>query len=494
MKNKLLLALALLCAYFVGCGDYDESVDNPLYGSAEKEAVIDMARYTVIIYGISGGDMDSIIEGAYEQMKPLMKNKDVRVYVTYKYGTDSSAVGYDEDENPIKIPFTGKYAEPGQLVAFELTKDLDLNSIKNNARMAGESLMMSDPGMISSVLDHVADSLPAKDYVFVFWGHGEGFDFDVDFPKEWRAAPAAVAKLQNVSNIPQASAAILYDEWTLDLETAFQEGLNMYEFMQEVENSKIKHFKGLYFHNCHMGNFEALSEVYTVADYMIASEHKLASDGTLISNLVKELYKKDNFQDAVEASLDDSEKYWKKTYKEEEKNGDLSLLKSSEISSFFPIFKNIAKRLKTLYKVPEQKEIIDYAVVHSYFVGGEEWYYSGEFNSDAFFFVSFVAQQTGDDSLIAYAKELKQAFDRLVIKKIEAHYNEEYGINSFSQSILLTPNAFYNGETMWDYTRKDAYENTTFHKKTGWGDFLKVLTGIDEFFDDGDENNSEDEE
>ena len=92
MRKKLLFALALVCAYFVGCADYDDSSDNHSVGPNEKEAVIDTARYTVIIYGNAGGDMDSIIEGVYEQMPSLMKSKDVRVFFTYKYGADSSVL------------------------------------------------------------------------------------------------------------------------------------------------------------------------------------------------------------------------------------------------------------------------------------------------------------------------------------------------------------------------------------------------------------------
>ena len=485
MRNKLLFALALVCAYFVGCADYDDSSDNHSVGPNEKEAVIDTARYTVIIYGNAGGDMDSIIEGVYEQMPSLMKSKDVRVFFTYKYGADSSVVGYDEDDNLIKTPFNGKYAEPGQLVAFEMTKDLDLDAIKNNARMAGDSIMMHDPGRLSSVLDYVADSLPAKDYVLVFWGHGQGFDFDVDFP-ELHANRTALAKSQDL-------AAVMLDEWTLDLETGVKDGMNIYEIKEEIEYSKIKHLAGLYFHNCFMGNFETLSEVYTVADYMVASEHVLESDGTLILNLVKELYKKDSFQEAVKASFKDSKDHWRKENKKMKQNGDLSLLKSSEISSFFPIFKDIAKRLNTLYEDPKQKDIIDNAVLGSYYTG--EWD-SEIFFNDVIFFANVLASFTEDSSLIASTKELKKAYERLVVDYIDAHYSDGNDIPSFSLSVLLTPQSFYNDETVWGYTRKEAYENTTFHKKTGWGNLLSVLDGLDVLYEDptdpGDEGGSGD--
>ena len=245
-----------------------------------------------------------------------------------------------------------------------------------------------------------------------------------------------------------------------------------------------------------MGNFETLSEVYTVADYMVASEHVLESDGTLILNLVKELYKKDSFQEAVKASFKDSKDHWRKENKKMKQNGDLSLLKSSEISSFFPIFKDIAKRLNTLYEDPKQKDIIDNAVLGSYYTG--EWD-SEIFFNDVIFFANVLASFTEDSSLIASTKELKKAYERLVVDYIDAHYSDGNDILSFSLSVLLTPQSFYNDETVWGYTRKEAYENTTFHKKTGWGNLLSVLDGLDVLYEklanlgDGDEGDSEEE-
>lgn len=491
MRKKLLFAFALLGAFFIGCSDSDPA-DNPLSGSTETptdtsatSAAVDTARWTVVIYGNGNGNMDSIVEDVYEQMQPMMESKDVRVYFHYKYGTDSTVVGMDDDDI-IKEPFTGRYAEPGQLVSFEMTKDLDLKTIKKNARMAGDSLMLHDPGMLASVLDYAADSLPAKNYVLVFWGHGQGFDFDVDYPGNLRSKPAAIAKSQNMVNAQQTSAAIMYDEWTLDLETGMQDGLSIYQIKQEIESSKIKHFKGLYIHNCLMGNFETLSEIYPVAEYMIASEHQLASDGTLILNMVKELYKNNSFQAAVKASFEDSKAHWMKEYKLKGANGDLSFMKSSEISSFFPIFKKLAKRIKTLYKDPVQKTNIDYALRTSYFTDD----FSGlVFFNDALYFAKDVAAATKDSSLDAIAKELEEAFDRLVIKKIDAHYNEEYNIPSFSLSVLLTPQFFYNMESALGYTNKETYEMTTFHKETGWGDMLSVITGVDSLFVFKNENN-----
>lgn len=473
MKKKLLAAIALFCAYLVGCSDNDSSSNSTM---ASAETAIDTASYTVIIYGTSGGDKDSMVEDVYKQMQPMMESHDVRVLFFYKYGKDSSIVEIDEEDNLVMVPFTGKYAEPGQLVSFELTKDTDLKTIKENARMAGDSVMLHNPGVLSSVLDYVADSLPAKNYVFVLWGHGAGFDYNFDYPRELRLK-SSLAKSQGMLGASQTLAAVAYDEWTLDFETFLKDGLNLYDLKREIENSSIKHFKGIYFHNCFMGNFETLSEIYSYADYIIASEHVLESGGTLISNFVKELYnKKNNFQQAIEASFDESKEQWMKENEVEKNNGDISLLKASEVSSFFPIFEKIAKRLNVLYKDSDQKEKIDYATTSSYYVGDFE---EGIYFIDALNYIKNLASVTKDSSLTAYATELKDAFEKLILKKMECHYNKEQDIGSFSLSVDLSFHDVYNNKSVWGYTNKEAYEYTTFHKKTEWGNWLDANTAFE---------------
>ena len=74
------------------------------------------ARYTVLVYGNAGGTMDAIIEyGFWEKIQPLLKDhNNVRVVCFYKYGKKPT------DE---KNSYPGKYADPGDIVWFELTHD-----------------------------------------------------------------------------------------------------------------------------------------------------------------------------------------------------------------------------------------------------------------------------------------------------------------------------------------------------------------------------------
>ena len=459
MKKKLLAAIALLCAYLVGCSDNDSSSN-----SAGGE---DLARYTVVVFGTANGMVDSIIEDAYNSMQPLMESNDVRVLFCYKYGTPMSYAGEDPETGKDSfLPFTGKYAKPGQFVTFELTKDTDLKKIaENSVIIADSSQSLYEPGFLAKVLNYASDSLPAQDYVLLFYGHGEGFQFAYDFPKDKRKE-VALAKIQQ-----RTTAAILPDEWDED-------GLvNMYEVRREIEKSKIKHLKAIFFHNCLMGNVESLSEVYSLADYLIASEHLLASDGMLIVDFVKELYKGDDFESSMKSYLDNTKDHWKIEYEEAGQNGDLKVMKSSEFEDLFPIFKKIADRLKALYKDADQRNNMIDALNSTYKIDDAQ-----RFFVDALDYVQKLAAKTKDDSLTAAAKELQKAFEKLILKKIEVHYDEKSNIDAFSLSVVFSSKYVMNWdlqdaagtEFSWGSTYKESYEYTKFHKETGWGDWLNA--------------------
>ena len=479
MRNKLLFALALVCAYFVGCADYDDSSDNHSVGPNEKEAVIDTARYTVVVYSTLEGSADSIIEDFFKKSQEFLDEKKVRVLVCHKYGIDD----YDKD---LGIHFTGKFAKPGDIVTFELTKDLDLKTIKKTARKAGKSVLMSDPGLLTDVLNYAADSLPAKDYVLMFYGHGGGYDPDLDYPRELRTKSSS-SKLRG-----QVSAAILYDEASTDPETNFTDALGMFDIKREIENSSIKHLKGIFFHDCFMGNVEFLSEVYTLADYIIASEHELYADEMLMVDFVKQLHDgRENFEQTAKHFLRNTRSHWKLEYKDEGVNGDLMLLKASEMESLFPIFKKMSKRLQSFYKKSAKREQIDHASMAAYLINLYRYHF------DILDFTNLVAEYTKDSVFADYAKELDEALDKLIIEKIETHNIDISGLSTFSLSYWAAYHDLYNDKSAWDYTNKEAYEYTTFHKETGWGDWLDVCAYVDYELLDGmadDEGDAEEDE
>ena len=68
--------------------------------------------------------MDKIIEyGFWEKIQPLLKDhNNVRVVCFYKYGKEKSEDGK---------AFTGKYADPGDIVWFDLNDTTKLENIRN---------------------------------------------------------------------------------------------------------------------------------------------------------------------------------------------------------------------------------------------------------------------------------------------------------------------------------------------------------------------------
>jgi hypothetical protein len=81
------------------------------------------ARYTVYVYGNAGGKMDYCIEDQFmDALKPYLTDAgNVRVVCFYKYGKDLPEEGK---------PFSGKYADPGDIVWFELNSKTDLDNLR----------------------------------------------------------------------------------------------------------------------------------------------------------------------------------------------------------------------------------------------------------------------------------------------------------------------------------------------------------------------------
>ena len=392
----------------------------------------DLADFTVIIYGNSGGSMDNLIEKAWEDTRPLIVDRKVRVIVVYKYGQDS-------DE------FAGKYGNPGELVAFELDKDTNLEEVHNEgAEMKQFSLY--DPKNLQIVLDVVKQEAPARDYVLVLYGHGGGFNPSVDFPKERY----------------DLSRGVLYDE-LLDYES-----MNMYELTTAIETSQIPHLKGLFFHNCLMGGMESMVEVAPYTDYIIATPFMLeATNNPLITNLVWQLRKTGDFEAAARQALSDSQPVLYKGHLAEDQlcNGNVELLKADALDGVCDAAKALSARLCALY--PSQREAIDKATGRVYQFNSRYSYY------DLLDYARQAANETGDAQLQAIQTQMATAFDRAILHQITIDTEALPALPAYSLSVVLVDSERYHKQSaMGSFTINRSYELTDFHIKTGWGKWL----------------------
>ena len=160
------------------------------------------AKHTIFVYGNAGGTMDTYIEyGFWERAKEfLTDHNNVRVICFYKYGKDQSEYGK---------PFSGKYAEPGDIVWFELNDQTDLNKIKEEGFQAhglgvlAKLLQICNPNTMRLFLECSSLQCPAEKYSLAIWGHGDGFSPMEDVPGKYLVEEILQAQTRGVMS----------DEW-----------------------------------------------------------------------------------------------------------------------------------------------------------------------------------------------------------------------------------------------------------------------------------------
>ena len=407
---------------------------------AEKKA-----RYTIMVYGNAGGSMDNIIENFWERAKPLMKNKDVRLGCFYKYGKQSE--GAEQ-----------KYADPGDLLEFELTSETNLDSLRYTSVTSGwEDYELYDPELLKITIDLMAQEMPAENYILLIWGHGGGFDPATDYPKDLRDGRKKARK------------GVVYDEWfPTGPDGESGEGMSMYELGEAIRTSTVPHFKAIFFHNCLIGNMETLDEIYDKSDYLFSSMHALFSNGEMIENLINALYANTDFEKAGKAAITNIPN-WEQEYQEAGMNGDFNFIKSSEFAGLEPVFARLSNRLVALY--PTQSAAIDEAFNKTYRVTDKHPFF------DALDYANQLAKATNDAELQTIAADLKTAFDKIWISRRHLVYNPQAPLSEFTLSAFMMDKESYAQQvSTYQYTYKDAYEYSRFHKQTGWGNWINTNT------------------
>ncbi|MBR4643936.1 MAG: hypothetical protein IKO73_02085 [Bacteroidaceae bacterium] len=417
------------------------------------------ARYTMFVYGNAGGDMDDIIEKDFwEAVRPYLKDSTkVRVAVLYKYGQNTS----------------GQMTDDGDVVWFELNSETDLDRLHeeglNALGMHTEAIAtkLYDPNTIHQFIEFSSLFCPAEEYIFTIWGHGSGFDPRNDIPDKYNEKPAATR-------------GVIGDEWN------DEEQLDMYELSQAIKATGRAPLKAIFFNNCLMGNMESLTELRDVAEYIACSAHLLSGGYIVLPAFIRRLIEKDNVEDAFAYMLNDITPGWQNSYKDDENlfyNGDFKLLRTSELDGIIDVTRRLADRVVALY--PTQKETIDLATKQVY-----RFYTTGETPEkcyiDPFFdlqdYADKLAANTGDAELTAIAADLRTAFVKAILQYVDVNWSVQH-LDHYSLSVCLYHQDNYNYDFIGngkDYKSNigEGYEKCTFHKLTGWGNFLRINTGL----------------
>ena len=434
---------------------------------SKDEEMIDVpqpAKYTVFVYGNAGGKMDNCIEDGFWEttMKYLTDHNNVRVICMYKYGKDEPDAGN---------PFTGKYAEPGDIVWFELTDKTDLNKIKESGMQAigmgeeAKQLKICNPNTMRMFLEFSSLQCPAEEYVMGIWGHGSAFDPMLDVPGKYE--------------IKNQTRGVMSDEWVDG------EWMDMYEMNDAMQAAGIEKFNTLMFHNCYMGNMETLTQAYQFADYIFASAHILSSDGELMTEFVRGLVETGDPVKSGELMFERCTPKWQNSYVDEGEgiywNGDYKMIRTDKFEPIIDAAKLLCDRLLALY--PTQKEAIDRATKSVYRVEPIRSYGDFKYEWEKPFFdiaeyARLLAKETDDAELKDISAALDKAFDDAFVCYRDVNNSKEH-LDHYTLSVCLLNNKYYTV----DYKTKipelgalnnynEGYEKCDFHKLTGWGNWL----------------------
>ena len=416
------------------------------------------SKFTVFVYGNAGGTMDiAIEEGFWEQAKKfLADHNNVRVVCFYKYGKDLP-----------QAPFSGKYATPGDIVWFELTSETDLDKIKNEGFQAmgfGDQairLKLCDPDALKMFIEFSSLVCPAEEYVFSIWGHGSGFSPFTDVPSKYEVSA------------PQTTRGVIADEWNE------REQLNMYELRDAIHASGIDHLNTLFFHNCMMGNLETLTEVKDCADYICCSSHILRSNGEVLTEFVRGLADKGNAEDAMGQMFERNTPIWQNEYLEDGSiaNGDYKMYRTDKFDAILDAAKHMADRLIALY--PTQKDAINRATSKVYrFIPMEGMEFLNPF-FDIADYAHLLANETGDAQMKTIAAEMDNAFREAFIHYRDVSWSQEH-LDHYTLSVCLAHQLYYTydyksiNSTAFPNNFDEGYEQSGFHKYTGWGNWLRM--------------------
>ena len=420
------------------------------------------SKFTVFVYGNAGGTMDIAIElGFWEEAKKFLTDHDnVRVVCFYKYGKDLP-----------KAPFSGKYANPGDIVWFELTSETDLGKLKEEGFQAmgfGDQairLKLCDPDAVKMFIEFSSLVCPAEQYVFSIWGHGSGFSPTTDVPGKYEVGAR------------QATRGVIGDEWN------DEEQLNMYELRDAIKATGIDRLNTLFFHNCMMGNLETLTTVNDCADYICCSAHVLNSDGEVLTEFVRGLMDKGNAEEAMAQMFERITPHWQGGYREDGSiaNGDYKMYRTDKFDPILDAIKRLADRLIALY--PTQQEAIDRATKQVYRYDPLQSVKSVPYEFwNPFFdiadYAHLLAQETGDTEMQTISTELDNAFKAAFIHYRDINWSQQH-LDHYTLSVCLVHQLYYT----YDYKdilpnplcRFDkGYEHCDFHRMTGWGDWLRM--------------------
>ena len=428
MKSISRLFPAIMVMFLYACDKNSRDVPEPV---TERD-------YTVMFYAVSEGSLSEPLTTTYNDLAVLNSTDKVAMTGQFKFGRD-----IQESKEPQAQAFKGvqRFTLPEKGAEFK-------------PEVIGDASMpFSYTEPLRDFIKWSADKYPAKNYILILWGHGEGWSYVTD----------------------SGTKGCLIDD-NIDNSGRF---MTNDELVNAVQQSGI-HLKVLDFYCCNMGRMEALCEFAKIADYTRVSNEAITGNGTETGALVKYILEEAEKKDDVESFVSN---VWK-SYLDYTLTSCEDAIPNIPVSLAFVDLRRLPPVLSSVKKMSEllvkeysgHKAAFDKAARSCYLCNhGVEPKDSFEYDIlDYLFCLSEAVKEEGEPSKALYDKltglyaEMKSNFDYCELYRVENANEVKMFPFKLSQGVLIMDKNTYSS------IHKPVYEKLAFNELTSWGKWLET--------------------
>lgn len=418
------------------------------------------AKYTIMLYGCGGANVDIQLEGALEGAVEALGVENNQVRYTVMYSMSAT----DKD---FKSTFRG---EKGKTYRYELSKDTDLTQAGYRSKYFYKNASEVELYKASTIVDYIKwamETAPAENYIIEFVNHGGGFDLSTE----------------------TLTKGIAYDDNHKDKD-GDDMGIAIITIADALKTVGV-HMKAIYMDGCLMGQLEVLTELAPYCDYQFTSSHVAYTHNCHTLGLIYALNAKPNdFEEAAHAheeilkSNGPTDKYsflydfahaWDaNTGQIVPVNGDFGCWRSNKVAAIGEQVKKLGALLTEVY--PTEQMLVDYAT---------SWVYLYEMNygyADILDYAQKLADALEGEAKTkaqTIAADMKKAIADANVYRINGVYLKDAN----GQSVTTSEGTFSLGISLYAGQREDDwqyhdyganYKASAFDKAVGWSKWLDM--------------------
>lgn len=441
----LMAAAVLMSLGIISCSD-DEEVKTP-----QAEEVL--ADYTVMLYGVGGGNLDEFLD----------------------YNLDQAA-GYGYTE---KVNFTAKVkysASEQEKEGKEGTRLLMMTSQgMHNEKVAERDFRMDNPQNLADFILSSRERFPAKKYILILWNHGLEFSI-YDQPVKDSYVTANPAR------------ALVFDDNVE--EDGDDAAISIFELEEALKLTGEK-LDLLYWDVCTMNMIEHVYQLRNHVDYILGSEHVTPDCGGNYTALMHSLDTNSELLPAMQKYVEQAVRTWKNIY-DDCVSYDLTLMDVGYVEEVVQCVKLCADELikiRDSYEPGSQEDLY-----YHYLLGTSEekatWFHSpggviyfpynvDEYPAmvvDLFYLFRGMGEGLVDGTLSAYSTKLALALQQF-LPVTESVATPDW-VDRISLGIYFDEGQYFNQEIDgYDVnTVSKLYKMLDFEKVVGWSRFIEKNT------------------